>query len=240
VSTLLLRLAAPLQSWGRGSRFARRTTEPQPTKSGVIGLLAAALGRRRTDSLEDLLGLTFGARLDQPGHLQRDFHVARSLDGNTSMPLSERFYLADAVFLAAVEGEDELIQNLDDALRHPYFPLYLGRRSCPPVGPVTLGVRALLLREALRAEPWQASLRVRRRAPRQVSVEAVADAQPDDRATFISQDVPVSFDPQWRRYATRAVNRFTVDLDNLDGRSQPPSTDGGVGGHDPVDALGEP
>jgi CRISPR system Cascade subunit CasD len=232
-------LAAPLQSWGVSSRFVRRTTEPQPTKSGVIGLLAAALGRRRTDSIEDLLGLAFGVRLDQPGHLHRDFQIARSLNGNAAMPLSERFYLADAVFLAAIEGDDDLIQNLDDALRHPYFPLYLGRRSCPPAGPVTLGARPLGLHEVLRAEPWQAALRIRRRAPRQVPVEVLVDAQPTDRDTFISQDVPVSFDPEWRRYATRAVHRFRINLDNPDGRPQPSPPPGGVGGHDPVDALGE-
>jgi CRISPR system Cascade subunit CasD len=237
VSTLLLRLSAPLQSWGSGSRFTRRTTEPQPTKSGVVGLLAAALGRRRVDSLEDLLGLTFGVRLDQPGRIERDFQVARTLDGRVPMPLTERFYLADATFLAAVEGDDDFIATLDDALRRPFFPLYLGRRSCPPAGPVTLGVRDVPLREALRTERWHASLRERRRRDRRVSLAALADAEPGDPTFVTAQDVPVSFDPEWRRYGTRRVTRLEIELDNPDGRSL--ALAGGVAGHDPMDALGD-
>ena len=53
MSVLLLKLAGPLQSWGSSSRFARRGTEIAPTKSGVIGLLAAAKGMRRTEPLTD-------------------------------------------------------------------------------------------------------------------------------------------------------------------------------------------
>ena len=47
MATLLLRLAAPLQAWGSDSKFETRKTNREPTKSGVIGLLAAALGLRR-------------------------------------------------------------------------------------------------------------------------------------------------------------------------------------------------
>ncbi len=77
MSTLLLRLAAPLQSWGVASKFDTRDTAREPTKSGVIGLLAAALGRSRTESLDDLKELRFGVRIDQPGTFLRDFHTAR-------------------------------------------------------------------------------------------------------------------------------------------------------------------
>ena len=50
MATLLLRLAAPLQAWGADSKFETRKTGREPTKSGVIGLLAAALGRRLVGS----------------------------------------------------------------------------------------------------------------------------------------------------------------------------------------------
>lgn len=61
MATLLLRLAAPLQSWGADSKFETRKTNREPTKSGVIGLLAAALGLRRDDAagLARLNGLHF-------------------------------------------------------------------------------------------------------------------------------------------------------------------------------------
>ena len=105
MTVLLLRLAGPLQAWGVKSRFTVRSTELAPTRSGIIGMLSAAIGRRRTDPIEDLLSLRFGVRKDQPGQVIRDFHTARSLDGKDSMPLSNRYYLADAVFLAGIEGD---------------------------------------------------------------------------------------------------------------------------------------
>ena len=154
MAVLLLRLAGPMQAWGVKSRFTVRATELAPTKSGVVGMLASAVGRRRTDPIEDLLALRFGVRKDQPGSVIRDFHTARTLDGRESMPLSNRYYLADAVFLAGIEGDRALLEGIDEALRHPAFPLYLGRRSCPPTHPVSLGLREAALLDALRAEPW--------------------------------------------------------------------------------------
>jgi CRISPR system Cascade subunit CasD len=41
---LLLWLEAPLQSWGFDSKFGRRDTLAFPTKSGLLGLVCAALG----------------------------------------------------------------------------------------------------------------------------------------------------------------------------------------------------
>ncbi|MBB0229045.1 type I-E CRISPR-associated protein Cas5/CasD, partial [Streptomyces calidiresistens] len=129
MTVLLLRLAGPLQSWGSAARFTRRGTENAPTKSGVLGLLAAAEGRSRNEDLSDLTALRFGVRIDQPGSRMRDFHTAHHADSGKSMPLSERFYLADAVFVAGVEGDAELIRRLYEAVLAPRFLPYLGRRS---------------------------------------------------------------------------------------------------------------
>src|SRR5262249_18303649 len=148
-------LAAPMQAWGSSSRFAHRTTEVAPTKSGVIGMLAAARGIRRTEPITELLGLRFGVRIDQPGQVIRDFQTARP-PGNAHSLLTYRFYLSDAIFLAAVSGDDEsLLRGLDEALRRPHFPLYLGRRSCPPAGPVSLGVQPGSVEQALERWGWQ-------------------------------------------------------------------------------------
>lgn len=47
--------------------------------------------------------------------------------------MTYRHYLQDAVFLVGLESEDTaLLQELETALKHPVYPLYLGRRSCPP------------------------------------------------------------------------------------------------------------
>ena len=68
-----------MQSWGnhaRGANRAHRTTHSRPTKSGVIGLVANALGRDFADSISDLAVLNFGVRADIPGRLEVDFHTA--------------------------------------------------------------------------------------------------------------------------------------------------------------------
>lgn len=237
MTTLLLRLVGPMQSWGESSRFARRATEQAPTKSGVIGLLAAARGLRRTDPLEDLLSLTFGVRVDQPGRVERDFHTARTADGTGAFPLTERFYLTDAGFVAAVEGDDDLIEGLDEALRHPVFPLYLGRRSCPPAGPVTLGLREASLWDALRTEPWQASGWWKRRQAPQVVLDLLVDASAVPTGVVPEResehhDDPVSFDPMLREYGWRTVAHHHVTVPNDKAISRP------AGGHDPMSQLG--
>lgn len=129
MSVLALRLAGPLQSWGSSSRFTRRMTEDVPTKSGIIGLLAAAQGRRRSDPIEDLTGLQLAVRVDQSGELLRDFHTAHHLTSGEAMPLTHRFYRTDSVFLACIGGPQPMLEGLHEALQDPAFPLYLGRRS---------------------------------------------------------------------------------------------------------------
>lgn len=230
MSTLLLRLAGPLQSWGSSSRFVRRETDRQPTKSGVLGLIAAAQGRRRTEPIEDLLELRFGVRTDQPGQLVRDFQTARTRDGK-SMPLSYRYYLADAVFVAGVEGTDSLIGGIVESLREPTFPLYLGRRSCPPSGPLILGVRDTGLASALRVEPWQAAGWYRKRQPGTgVELPVVRDVLATGEVGETARDEPISFSPDRREYGWRTVvHDRPVPVENPEGRATV---------HDPFALLG--
>ncbi|WP_371174568.1 type I-E CRISPR-associated protein Cas5/CasD [Buchananella felis] len=215
MTTLLLHLAGPLQSWGVKSRFAVRGTELAPTKSGIIGLLAAALGRRRTDPLEDLLRLRFGVRIDQPGRVIRDFHTAHDRKGQ-AMPISDRYYLSDAVFLAGIEGDAELLHGLDEAVRNPRFPLYLGRRSCPPSRPISLGPKDGDLHTVLTAEQWRASewfMKAKKSIVAEILLDKAAVSEEgsvgDVRTT---RDVPLSFDPEQRNYGFREVKRLTVLL----------------------------
>ena len=226
-----MRLAAPMQAWGTRSRFAYRHTEIAPTKSGVIGMLAAARGLRRTDPLTELLDLDFGVRIDQPGQVIRDFQVARTLDGRASMPLTYRHYLSDGVFLAAVSGRKTLLDGLAEALSRPHFPIFLGRRSCPPSGTVSLGVHGGSLTDRLADWPWQAA-RWHQRAQRghpTVRLEILRDAHDGDPLTETSPDAPVTFDPDHRQHAWRPVVREHTTLTNPLFR---PATD-----HDPMDVL---
>lgn len=205
MATLLLRLAAPLQSWGAESKFDTRRTGREPTKSGVIGLLAAALGIRR-DADAEIQGLSaalrFGVRVDREGELLRDFHMVHK-DEKTAY-LTNRYYLADAVFLVGLESNDAaLLAKLEYALRHPAFPLFLGRRSCPPTPPLSLGVRDGELLTVLQEEP-----RIRYEGRPTHSLRIVTDGIPGERNTGIQRDAPMSFDSRHRRFADRAVTQW--------------------------------
>ncbi|EOR71312.1 type I-E CRISPR-associated protein Cas5/CasD [Thermobifida fusca] len=237
MKVLTLLLAGPLQAWGAASRFTRRTTEHAPTKSGVLGLLAAAQGRERTDDLSDLAALRFGVRVDQRGTRIRDFQTAIHLDTGKSMPVSERFYLADAVFVAAVEGEDTLIDTLHQAVQHPVYLPYLGRRSCPPSRPINLGVHSgKPLEQVLAEEKWHAANWYQRqlRDLPEVPLDLLVDAPPGDPGADSLRDLPISFDPVHRRYALRGVRTLTVTVPNPQARKTTPPN------HDPTPLLGEP
>jgi CRISPR system Cascade subunit CasD len=208
MTTLLIRLAAPLQSWGADSKFTRRLTRREPTKSGVVGLCACAMGIRRDedDAVARIAALEFGVRIDQLGTLLRDYHVAHENEfwatGKTVPFVSERYYLSDAVFLAGLSGDPELLKAIDEALNAPKLPIYLGRRSCPPSGRLSLGLRETGLVEALRGVPWLASDWYKRR--HQVnSLEIIRDAEEG----VVTQDLPLSFNPQNRRYGLRVTAR---------------------------------
>ncbi len=79
MATLLLRCVAPLQAWDTQSRFGVRTTGREPSKSGIVGLLCAALGRPRWQPIDDLAALKMAVRVDKEGHVLRDFHTAMNI-----------------------------------------------------------------------------------------------------------------------------------------------------------------
>jgi CRISPR system Cascade subunit CasD len=151
VTGLLLRLAGPLQSWGERSAFAAvRDSAPFPTRSGLIGMFAAAEGRSRDQDLAPYAGLEFTVRIDRPGARLIDYHTVGGgypdhLTAATSggkhkgdAVITRRHYLADAVFVVAVTGPQDTIARIADALREPHWAPYLGRRSCAPDEPLLL------------------------------------------------------------------------------------------------------
>lgn len=210
MATLLLRLAAPLQSWGQDSKFETRKTNREPTKSGIIGLLAASLGIRREepDRLKMLQSLRCGVRVDREGVLLVDFHAVhkegKAAKDNASY-ITYRHYLADAVFLVGLESGDEaLLNELQNALRHPEFPLFLGRRSCPPTLPLCLGIRNQSLEMALTQEtPLASHSRYAR---------LVLEAAPEDPKSFPRRDQPLSFSQRHRQYGFRAVCEKIIEM----------------------------
>ncbi len=219
VCTLLVRLDGPMQAWGTDSRFSIRETRREPTKSGVVGLVAAAMGRERSSSIDDISSLSFGVRVDREGRLLRDFHTAGK-DGfyrasgsveRRNVIVSERFYLADACFTVGLQAhhaeERALLESIEVALRHPVWPLYLGRRAFPLAAHPALGKVELPLLEALRSAPSPPpDHRGRRRHDtglQRYVLDADAVEVPEARRVFAGADMPLSFLSNGRRYATR-------------------------------------
>jgi CRISPR system Cascade subunit CasD len=161
MSVLLLRLAGSMQSWGTDSRFNIRETGREPSKSGVIGLVCAAMGRLRDEAVDDLASLRMGVRVDFEGVVLEDFQTARNVlrasGGEKPVEISHRYYLADADFLVALEGDKVLLSQADAALRDPVFQIFLGRKAFPPtVQPwIPNGLLAdSSLEDSLKHYPW--------------------------------------------------------------------------------------
>ncbi len=205
--TLLLRLQAPMQSWGVSSHFTNRDTAREPSKSGVIGLVCAALGRPRDADLSDLAALRMGVRVDREGVLQKDYHIAQNVyqaSGSGVKPSepSERYYLADAVFLVGLEGPRPLLEEIEAALQSPHWTLYLGRKAFPPGKPVWV-------KGGLRDQDLVAAL-TEFHALVPESDEACRLVLESDRGEFVRPDVPISFAE--RRFSSRRIHLSRVML----------------------------
>lgn len=159
---LIFRLYAPLASWGDVAVGEVRPSANYPSQSGLLGLLAAALGLQRGDEDAHMAlreGYGFVVGMLAPGRLLRDYHTAqvpgranlkkrphRTRRDELSLPkdelntiLSTRDYRQDAVSLVALwekPGAPHPLSTLQAALAQPKFTLYLGRKACPPALPL--------------------------------------------------------------------------------------------------------
>jgi CRISPR system Cascade subunit CasD len=232
-ATFLFRIAGAMQSWGTGSRFLVRDTGAEPSKSALIGLLCAALGKPREEQASDrprlaeLCALRLGVRADREGEVRLDFQTAGGsaspgggyavirADGSAaSAVLSRRYYLADAEFLVGIEGEEALLTRLAQALCAPRWQLFLGRKAFPPSAPINLpGVapwaagwrRGSSLLAALASCPWLGGLAPRAGELRPARLRIVVD---DPCGLETRRDVPLSFSP--RRFSIRRVTSAWV------------------------------
>lgn len=169
---LLFRLYGPLAAWGDIAVGEYRPSFAHPSKSAIVGLLAAALGIRRHEEerQQALAGaISFAVQVDAMGVLLRDYHttqVPSARQGITNYTrrselsaddlntiLSTRDYRSDAVHTVAITLAKEsvfTVSSLVTALKRPVFTLYLGRKSCPPALPLQPQVvTAATLKEAM-------------------------------------------------------------------------------------------
>jgi CRISPR system Cascade subunit CasD len=199
-----------MQSWGTTSRFDQRDTGKEPSKSGVIGLLSAALGidRENWDDLEPLTGLSIGVRHDRPGVMKRDYQTASeiiSADHSKIHPtaVTQREYLADSVFLVGLESvESAILEKIHNSLENPVWPLFLGRKSYVPSESVWIknGLRDVSLREALEHFPWIAQRRRNEKLPEKLLISF----ESEDGSGVLKMDQPLSSFAE-RRFGGRFV-----------------------------------
>lgn len=150
---LALLLSAPLQSWGFASRFQRRGTGLHATKSGVVGMICAALGLEKGgDAERELLPQLTSLRMTSIAIAHdysrlEDFHTVEgtrraSGKANPDPVVTRRQYLADARFGVILQGDRSLLDTVAAALRDPVWGVWFGRKSCIPAEPVFRGLFA--------------------------------------------------------------------------------------------------
>jgi len=148
---LAMKLQGPMQAWGGHTYEDLRHSELIPTRSGILGLLAACLGIRRKDiqGLENLsASLSMAVRVDHIPKRMTDFHTvldARKVDGsvNKNPVVTRREYLCDAAFTTILwerEAAKITLDHIKQALCRPVFTPFLGRRSCPISVPLFAGL----------------------------------------------------------------------------------------------------
>ena len=214
MNTLLLRLSGVMQSWGVQSRFSVRDTGLEPSKSGGLGLVCAALGIPRADdeALARLAMLRMGTCVDREGRLKVDYHTAMDVlkagGGLKKTEPSNRYYLADALFLVGLAGEDaSQLQDIHTALRRPVWPLFLGRKAFVPGETVWLSDGLMIgvdLLPALETYPYLG------RSPAPDRLRLVYE---DQRGFIVRTDQPLSF--LTRRFAPRRMTMTFVPVPQL-------------------------
>lgn len=174
MDVLLLRLDAPLMSFGGTVVDQINPTRDFPGRAMLAGLLANALGydHREAERLEALQSrVRWAAREDQRGRPFMDYQTVNLTapfmlegwttrgepegrkGGDNATAIRNRYYLADAVYVVAVTlapGDGPDVEALDRAVQRPARPLFLGRKCCLPSTPLRYGrVQADRLRDAL-------------------------------------------------------------------------------------------
>lgn len=227
---LTLYLRAPLQSWGASSKFGDRGTIDAPTRSGLLGLIAAACGIDKNDEARDREWLVRAAKLSMTilafrrGDRMTDYHtvgarydkddpwqkqmIPVTADGKPrgTADITHRDYLVDSVLGAIISGDDALVAEMAAALANPVWGVWLGRKSCIPTEPVFAGVfeSAETARIAL-ADRWHRSLeRAGKTVGETTAAFSVIEALPGEADETVL-DVPVSFTK--REFHARGILR---------------------------------
>lgn len=220
MKTLLLKFAGPLQSWGTDSKFETRYTDFYPSKSAVIGMIAASFGYRRDEDekIKKLNDLDFAVRVDQRGNLLRDYQIATAYkpDGRFERNyVTNRYYLEDAVFVVAIGGEDDFIDKIELSLKNPYFQTFFGKRSNPINPDFILDKTNKGVIESLENISWQAGNWYKKDYKNKSKVELEVYIDGDlikESVSKFRKDRVESFSQKHRQFGYRGEKRYVVTL----------------------------
>lgn len=220
MKTLLLKFAGPLQSWGTDSKFETRYTDFYPSKSAVIGMIAASFGYRRDEDekIKKLNDLDFAVRVDQRGNLLRDYQIATAYkpDGRFERNyVTNRYYLEDAIFVIAIGGEDDFIDKIEQSLKNPYFQTFFGKRSNPINPDFILDKTNQGVAESLENISWQAGNWYKKEYKNKSMVELEVYIDGDlikESVSKFRKDRVESFSQKHRQFGYRGEKRYLVTL----------------------------
>ena len=217
-----------MQSWGTSSHFETRNTDYYPSKSAVIGVIAAGFGysRDEDDIIRELNKLDFAVRIDQVGLLKKDYQTARRLKKDEPY-VTNRYYLEDAIFVVAISNDDDKwIEEIYTAIKNPYFQPFMGRRSCPVQPDFVIDMVETGAIEALQNLEWQASDWYKKRNRNYVAdIYADKDLLPESGYTMRNDRV-ISFSQKERKFGPRFEARTakTMSAEN-ENQSEPEQFD---------------
>jgi len=222
---LSLLLDGPIQSWGHASRFERRTTALHPTRSGIGGLLSAALGIDKHSGGESEQLARFATmkiitvslpRAGRHGNrllIRRleDYHTVTGIRRASGKVDDEatvqtyRHYLLDARFGVLLEGPTNLLEEAAAALRNPRWGVWLGRKCCLPASPVFVAVCPT------RAQAWRELLNRTGHAGEEPleQFDHVIEVDPSEPGADAIEDTPIGFGHSiGERHAPRWIRRI--------------------------------
>lgn len=213
MSTIVIKLSGPLQSFGTNSHFETRHTDFYPSKSAIIGLISASLGLKRDEDLkiQKLNELDFAVRIDKKGSLAMDYHTARKYKDNGDFErtyVTNRYYLEDAIFVVFVSSSDENIMNkIENALKYPYFQTYMGRRSCPLAYDFFIGKYSENIIDTISKIKWQDNITTKK--PKYLKVYLDSHLS-DKKETLLRKDYVISFSQKERKYRYRSEKSIKI------------------------------
>lgn len=213
---LLLYLDAPMQAWGHSSRFNRRTSASWPVKSGLVGMLCAAIGIERDDEagIAQLADLSMTVHtLQNRGWRLMDYHTVgggyntqtqrqnmsnKAGGGSPSTVLTDREYLLDCKFGVILSGSPEVVERCAVAVQNPKWGIWFGRKCCLPAARIFEGVFNTAEHAEARLSELADELKLERTQKR-----TVREAKTFEDGTDTLMDIPLNF--QTREFKPRRI-----------------------------------